>query len=58
MKNTMLVLRAVGLAFFLVWIATAFVAFDVNPANWGMGGRIFFVSVGTVLSLILVMAMG
>ena len=57
MKNTLLVLRAVGLAFFLVWIATAFAAFDVNPANWGLGGRMFFVSVGTVLSLILVMAM-
>ena len=57
MKNTLLVLRAVGLAFFLVWVATAFVAFDPNPANWGLGGRMFFVSVGTLLSLILVMAM-
>ena len=57
MKNTLLVLRAVGLAFFLVWIATAFAAFDVNPANWGLGGRMFFVSAGTALSIFFVVVM-
>ncbi len=57
MKNTLLVLRAVALAFFLVWIATAFAAFDVNPANWGLGGRMFFVSVGTALSIFFVVVM-
>ena len=57
MKNTMLVLRAVGLAFFLVWVATAFVAFDPNPANWGESGRMFFVWAGTALSLFFVVEM-
>ena len=57
MKNTLLVLRAVGLAFFLVWTATAFAAFDVNPANWGLGGRMFVVSGGTALSIFFVVVM-